>query len=112
MFNIDEFTGDYKTQFPEFILDFNVPDSFKDISCDCDATPSWANLELCLMFFADFTNPKLSESGCAIPRFYLAKYQHKNDFFGGEPIWEFESNDIEAIYYKINEINKEGLNTP
>ena len=106
MFNIDTFSGNYKTEFPEFILDFNVPDGFKDVSCDCDASPSWMDVESCFLFIADFNDTKLSEYGCAIPRFYLAWHLHKHSMYS-DPIWEFESNEIEAIYYKIDEIRRE-----
>lgn len=106
MFNIDTFVGNYQTEFPEFILDFSVPTGFKDVSSDCDACPSWMDLELCLFFMADFTDPKLSESGGAMPRFYLAYHLNKNSMYG-TPLWEFDSNEIETIYDKIGEIKKE-----
>jgi hypothetical protein len=88
----------YRTAFPDFVLDIEVPAGFDDTSYRNDSCPSWVNARAGLHLFIDYQDPADRETDG--PRFILSEFD--DDGVGATIV---ESEDIEVIYARICEIS-------
>jgi hypothetical protein len=62
----------YKTEFPDFVLDVEIPQGFADASWRNEICPSWINNTAGLVLFIDFKEP-LDREFPDSPRFSLSR---------------------------------------
>ena len=52
----------YKTEFPRFVLDVELPPGFADVSYHNDGCPRFVNIEERVILFVDFADPSDRET--------------------------------------------------
>lgn len=85
----------YQTAFPDFVLDVEIPEGFKDISYINDTCPSWRNDDLRLDLFIDYADAALRETADKA-RFALCNFDHNqpSDWFFTD-VWAEVLQEIE-----------------
>lgn len=82
----------WKQSFPNFELDFVVPQGFEDVSNENDALPSWMNKDLKVVLWADFKDLEQSEARFCHedPRFAIISYPDSILELDGS--WDYRNN--------------------
>ena len=64
-------TRTYKTEFPDFVLDVEIPEGFDDNSWHNDTMPNWYNESKHLHLWIDYTDDDMREMPGAERKFML-----------------------------------------
>ena len=108
----------YETEFPDFVLDVELPAGFRDLSWHNNAMPCWSRAladKTELMLWIDYADPALRDSA-KNPRFFLARMDMTlSDTFESISTddWLEIQEHIESYFpytfYSLDELEEQGL---
>jgi hypothetical protein len=87
-------------EFPDFVVDFELPEGFEDSSWHNDAMTSWIHASKKLHLFVNYADKELQEIGTS--RFCLSRVDDNLCCFDVDESFLFETDDLSELVEFVN----------